>query len=99
MFKRIIKGLGKGILNVLTGGIIDSVKETKVAKKVSEIANSGETETYDKNQLYKLLDLYDDGKLNNSFSQKKAELISKAIGGFVTALILAWALVSELLNN
>lgn len=93
---KVLKGIGKGVLNVATGGLLDAVKEHKVVKQVVEETKSSGSSITKGSQFYQILDLADDGELNNSFSQKKAELIGKGIGGLATIIILVWQYVQNM---
>lgn len=89
MFKKVlktIKGIVKGAVNVATGGILDRIREGKIINELDDIKNDKHSAT----PLYMLLDMLDDGTLNNSFDPARAENAGKAIGGIVVAIVLAW---------
>jgi len=75
MFKRLIKNIGKGIVKALplSGFIGDLISGRKKARDILREAKS--KNEIDSSDLYKLIDLLDDGTLNDSYSRVKFDKI------------------------
>jgi len=83
MFGKILKTIGKGILKALPlSGFINDFKLLRLnnfGKKISEGMKDGVSDEAIKKNVYILLDLLDDGKINNSFDKQILERILQLI--------------------
>lgn len=95
---RILKSIGKGILKSLPFiDVFNEIKELRRAEKVDVVRRLAEADQNpeSKKAIYKILDLLDDGKINDSFDQK---LLDSVIQILTSGAVLISAII-YIINN